>query len=225
MAEKILIVEDEVKLARMLEMELTYEGYQVDKALDGQMGLEKARTGGFDLILLDIMLPILDGLEVLRCLEQEGGKTPVILLTARDSVADKVSGLDAGASDYVTKPFAIEELLARIRSNLRKSAKEAETGKILKTEGLELRTDSREVLVQGEAVELTRREFDLLHCLMEHRGKVLSRSVLLHLVWGYEYAGETNTVDVYVRFLRSKIDPKLGRKLIETVRGVGYTIR
>ena len=124
MAEKILIVEDEVKLARMLEMELTYEGYQVDKALDGQMGLEKARTGGFDLILLDIMLPILDGLEVLRCLEQEGVKTPVILLTARDSVADKVSGLDAGASDYVTKPFAIEELLARIRSNLRKSAKE-----------------------------------------------------------------------------------------------------
>jgi DNA-binding response OmpR family regulator len=171
------------------------------------------------------MLPILDGLEVLRCLEQEGVKTPVILLTARDSVADKVSGLDAGASDYVTKPFAIEELLARIRSNLRKSAKEVETGKVLKTEGLERRTDSREVLVQGQSVELTRREFDLLHCLMEHRGKVLSRSVLLHLVWGYEYAGETNTVDVYVRFLRSKIDPKLGRKLIETVRGVGYTIR
>jgi DNA-binding response OmpR family regulator len=224
-AEKILIVEDEVKLARMLEMELTYEGYQVDKALDGQTGLEKARTGEFDLILLDIMLPILDGLEVLRCLEQEGVKTPVILLTARDSVADKVSGLDAGASDYVTKPFAIEELLARIRSNLRKSAKEVDAGKVLKTEGLELRTDSREVLVQGQSVELTRREFDLLHCLMEHRGKVLSRSVLLHLVWGYEYAGETNTVDVYVRFLRSKIDPKLGRKLIETVRGVGYTIR
>ena len=225
MAEKILIVEDEVKLARMLEMELTYEGYQVDKALDGQTGLEKARTGAFDLILLDIMLPILDGLEVLRCLGQEGVKTPVILLTARDSVADKVSGLDAGASDYVTKPFAIEELLARIRSNLRKSAKEVEVGKVLKAEGLELRTDSREVLVQGQSVELTRREFDLLHCLMEHRGKVLSRSVLLHLVWGYEYAGETHTVDVYVRFLRSKIDPKLGRKLIETVRGVGYTIR
>lgn len=225
MAEKILIVEDEVKLARMLEMELTYEGYQVEKALDGQTGLEKARSAGADLILLDIMLPVLSGLEVLRRLNQEGNPTPVILLTARDSVADKVSGLDAGASDYVTKPFAIEELLARIRSNLRKRGKVPEHAKVCTTEGLELRPDSREVLVHGEEVELTRREFDLLHCLLENQGKVLSRSVLLNLVWGYEYAGETNTVDVYVRFLRSKIDPKLGRKLIETVRGVGYTIR
>jgi DNA-binding response OmpR family regulator len=130
-----------------------------------------------------------------------------------------------GASDYVTKPFAIEELLARIRVNLRKGSRAVETGKIWSVEGLELRTDSREVLVKDENVELTRREFDLLRCLLENRGKVLSRSVLLNLVWGYEYAGETNTVDVYVRFLRSKIDPKLGRKLIETVRGVGYTIR
>ena len=225
MAEKILIVEDEVKLARMLEMELTYEGYQVEKALDGQTGLEKARGAGADLILLDIMLPGLNGLEVLRRLRQEGIQTPVILLTARDNVADKVSGLDAGASDYVTKPFAIEELLARIRANLRKGDRRVDLGAVLSVEGLELRTDSREVLVQGQTVELTRREFDLLRCLLENRGKVLSRSVLLNLVWGYEYAGETNTVDVYVRFLRSKVDPKLGRKLIETVRGVGYTIR
>ena len=225
MAEKLLIVEDEVKLARMLEMELTYEGYQVEKALDGQTGLEKARGAGADLILLDIMLPGLNGLEVLRRLRQEGIQTPVILLTARDNVADKVSGLDAGASDYVTKPFAIEELLARIRANLRKGDRRVDLGVVLSVEGLELRTDSREVLVQGQPVELTRREFDLLHCLLENRGKVLSRSVLLNLVWGYEYAGETNTVDVYVRVLRSKIDPKLGRKLIETVRGVGYAIR
>lgn len=225
MAEKILIVEDEVKLARMLEMELTYEGYQVEKAVDGQTGLDKARTAGADLILLDIMLPVMSGLEVLRHLNQEGNRTPVILLTARDSVSDKVSGLDAGASDYVTKPFAIEELLARIRSNLRKRGSVPERGKVWSVEGLELQEDSREVLVRGEEVELTRREFDLLHCLLENQGKVLSRSVLLNLVWGYEYAGETNTVDVYVRFLRSKIDPKLGRKLIETVRGVGYTIR
>ena len=225
MAEKILIVEDEIKLARMLEMELTYEGYEVEKALDGQTGLEKALSAAPDLILLDIMLPGIDGMEVLRRLRMQGIQTPVILLTARDSVSDKVSGLDTGASDYVTKPFAIEELLARIRVNLRKGSRAVETGKIWSVEGLELRTDSREVLVKEENVELTRREFDLLRCLLENRGKVLSRSVLLNLVWGYEYAGETNTVDVYVRFLRSKIDPKLGRKLIETVRGVGYTIR
>ncbi len=225
MAEKLLIVEDEVKLARMLEMELTYEGYQVEKALDGQTGLDKARSTGVDLILLDIMLPGLSGLEVLRRLRQEGIQTPVILLTARDNVADKVSGLDAGASDYVTKPFAIEELLARIRANLRKGDRRPDLGGVLTVEGLELHTDSREVKVQGQPVELTRREFDLLRCLLENRGKVLSRSVLLNLVWGYDYAGETNTVDVYIRFLRSKIDPKLGRKLIETVRGVGYAIR
>lgn len=225
MAEKILIVEDEVKLARMLEMELTYEGYEVEKALDGQAGLDKALSTGPDLILLDIMLPVMDGLEVLRRVREHGLDTPVVLLTARDSVSDKVSGLDTGANDYVTKPFAIEELLARIRSNLRKGSRSVETGKVWTAEGLELHTDSREVLVHGESVELTRREFDLLRCLLENKGKVLSRSVLLNLVWGYEYAGETNTVDVYVRFLRSKIDPKLGRKLIETVRGVGYAIR
>lgn len=227
MAEHILIIEDEEKLARMLELELTYEGYSVQKAFDGRDGLNKALERTADLILLDIMLPGLSGLEVLRRLKKEGVRTPVILLTARDNVADKVSGLDAGADDYVTKPFAIEELLARIRANLRKSAKfqEEDAPVVYRAEGVELRPDSREALVNGQPVELTRREFDLLCCLMEHRGKVLSRSALLNMVWGYEYAGETNTVDVYVRFLRSKIDARLGRKLIETVRGVGYAIR
>ncbi|MCD7822042.1 MAG: response regulator transcription factor [Clostridiales bacterium] len=227
MAEHILIIEDEEKLARMLELELTYEGYSVQKAFDGRDGLNKALERTADLILLDIMLPGLSGLEVLRRLKKEGVRTPVILLTARDNVADKVSGLDAGADDYVTKPFAIEELLARIRANLRKSAKfqEEEAPVVYRVEGVELRPDSREALVNGQPVELTRREFDLLCCLMEHRGKVLSRSALLNMVWGYEYAGETNTVDVYIRFLRSKIDARLGRKLIETVRGVGYAIR
>ncbi|MCD8190691.1 MAG: response regulator transcription factor [Clostridiales bacterium] len=227
MAEHILIIEDEEKLARMLELELTYEGYSVQKAFDGRDGLNKALERTADLILLDIMLPGLSGLEVLRRLKKEGVRTPVILLTARDNVADKVSGLDAGADDYVTKPFAIEELLARIRANLRKTAQSQEenTPVVYRVEGVELRPDSWEALVNGQPVELTRREFDLLCCLMEHRGKVLSRSALLNMVWGYEYAGETNTVDVYVRFLRSKIDARLGRKLIETVRGVGYAIR
>lgn len=226
MAERILIIEDEEKLARMLELELTYEGYDVQKAGDGREGLRKALARTADLILLDIMLPELSGLEVLRRLKKDGFTTPVILLTARDNVADKVSGLDAGADDYVTKPFAIEELLARIRANLRKGQRTApEAPKVYRIDGLELRPESREVLVNGEAVELTRREFDLLHCLMEHRGKVLSRSVLLNMVWGYEYAGETNTVDVYIRFLRGKLDGLCGRRLIETVRGVGYAIR
>ncbi|MCD7837294.1 MAG: response regulator transcription factor [Clostridiales bacterium] len=227
MADHILIIEDEEKLARMLELELTYEGYSIQKAFDGRDGLKKALERTADLILLDIMLPGLSGLEVLRRLKKEGVRTPVILLTARDNVADKVSGLDAGADDYVTKPFAIEELLARIRANLRKTTQfqEEDAPVVYRVEGVELRPDSREVLVNGQPVELTRREFDLLCCLMEHRGKVLTRSALLNMVWGYEYAGETNTVDVYVRFLRSKIDARLGRKLIETVRGVGYAIR
>ncbi len=226
MAERILIIEDEEKLARMLEMELTYENYAVEKALNGRTGLEKALAGTADLILLDIMLPELSGLEILRRMRRAGCDIPVILLTARDNVADKVSGLDAGANDYVTKPFAIEELLARIRANLRKGAKSpAEEAVVYRVENVELRPDSREVLVNGEPVELTRREFDLLACLMEHRGKVLSRSALLNMVWGYDYAGETNTVDVYIRFLRSKLDEKAGRKLIETVRGVGYAVR
>lgn len=225
MPDKILVIEDEEKLARMLELELTYEGYQVEKALDGRSGLELALHGQPDLVLLDIMLPELSGLEVLRRMRREQCETPVILLTARDNVADKVSGLDAGANDYVTKPFAIEELLARIRANLRKTSARQEERRIYRVDGLELNPDSREVFVRGEKVELTRREFDLLSCLMEHRGKVLSRNALLNMVWGYEYAGETNTVDVYVRFLRGKLDEKCEKRLIETVRGVGYTIR
>jgi DNA-binding response OmpR family regulator len=226
MAERILIIEDEEKLARMLELELTYEGYSVQKAFNGRDGLEKAMEKTADLILLDIMLPELSGLEVLRRIRKDGCSTPVILLTARDNVSEKVSGLDAGANDYVTKPFAIEELLARIRANLRKNISTVDQpAPICRVGGVELHPDSREVFVKGEPVELTRREFDLLCCLMEHRGKVLSRNALLNMVWGYDYAGETNTVDVYIRFLRSKIDEKNGARLIETIRGVGYTIR
>lgn len=225
MADRILIVEDEEKLARMLELELTYEGYQVEKAFDGRTGLEKAQTDGVDLVLLDIMLPGLSGLEVLRRLRRERVDLPVILLTARDNVADKVAGLDAGANDYVTKPFAIEELLARIRANLRRNESKGKSASRWTAGEVTLDGDSRSVTVKGEPVELTRREFDLLRCLLEHRGKVLSRSSLLNMVWGYDYAGETNTVDVYIRFLRSKIDEVYGLRLIETVRGVGYVIR
>lgn len=226
MAEHILLVEDEEKLARMVELELRYEGYEVTKAFDGRSGLEKALQGQFDLILLDIMLPQMSGMEVLRRLRREENTTPVIMLTARDSVVDKVAGLDTGADDYVTKPFATEELLARIRNAMRKqqSAGAAST-EVLKIGPLEMDLDRHLVTVKGRAVELTKKEFDLLHHLLENKGRVLTRESLLDRVWGFDFVGETNSVDVYIRFLRSKIDEAFELKLIHTVRGVGYVIR
>ena len=222
MAERILLVEDEEKLARMVELELKYEGYEVEKALDGRRGLELALGGGFDLMLLDIMLPRMSGMEVLRRLRRES-QLPVIMLTARDSVVDKVSGLDSGADDYVTKPFAIEELLARIRAALRSRA--VQEGKLLTAGPLSMDVERHQVTVGGQGVELTKKEFDLLRCLLENRGRVLSRETLLDSVWGFDFVGETNSVDVYIRFLRSKLDDAFGLKLIHTVRGVGYVIK
>ena len=226
MAERILLVEDEEKLARMVELELQYEGYEVEKAFDGRAGLDRALSGEFDLVLLDIMLPALSGMEVLRRLRRESAM-PVIMLTARDTVVDKVSGLDMGADDYISKPFAIEELLARIRAALRKRpAQAAEPPRSLLTAGpLTMDTDRHEVSVNGEGVELTRREFDLLRYLLENKERVISRESLLDHVWGFDFVGETNSVDVYIRFLRSKIDERFHVKLIHTVRGVGYVIR
>ena len=220
------MIEDEEKLARMVELELQYEGYQVEKALDGRTGLERALSGTFDLILLDIMLPALSGMEVLRRVRRES-QVPVIMLTARDTVVDKVSGLDMGADDYITKPFAIEELLARIRAALRKHPAQAvaEERQLLRAKGLSMDPERHEVTVDGQHVELTRREFDLLRYLLENKEKVISRESLLDNVWGFDFVGETNAVDVYIRFLRSKIDERFGMKLIHTVRGVGYVIR
>ena len=222
MSESILLVEDEEKLARMVEMELKYEGYQVEKAFDGRSGLEKARSGKFDLILLDIMLPQLSGMEVLRRLRKESS-VPVIMLTARDSVVDKVAGLDSGANDYVTKPFAIEELLARIRAALRNKGEQR--GQCLTAGDLTMDVERHLVTVKGQNVELTKKEFDLLHHLLENKGRVLTREALLDSVWGFDFVGETNSVDVYIRFLRSKLDEAFHMKLIHTVRGVGYVIK
>ena len=220
MSEKILLVEDEEKLARFIELELIHEGYEVQKAFDGREGLSLFEAGRFDLILLDVMLPGLDGFEVLRRIRKTSS-LPVIMLTARDAVMDKVAGLDAGADDYVTKPFAIEELLARIRTALRKrvAASGLQVGK------LTLDPASRMADFDGNPLDLTKREFDLLQALMENKGIVLTREVLLDRVWGYSYQGETNTPDVYIRFLRSKIDEAFGVKYIHTVRGVGYVLR
>ncbi len=224
MKKKILIVEDEEKIARFVELELSFEGYEVEKALNGRDGLEMAKTRPYDLILLDVMLPGLNGMEVLRRVRQFSS-IPIIMLTARDTVVDKVSGLDGGADDYVTKPFAIEELLARIRSVLRKVGNVREESHKLSVGILTLDSNSREVEVDGHAVELTKREFDLLQYLLENKGIALSRDTLLEHVWGYDYYGDTNGVDVYVRYLRSKIEEPFGIKIISTVRGVGYMIK
>ena len=221
MSSRILIIEDEEKIARFVELELGYEGYTTTKAFDGRTGLELAETGEFDLVLLDIMLPQLSGMEVLRRIRRTSS-VPVIMLTARDSVVDKVSGLDSGASDYITKPFAIEELLARIRTALRKTK---QVDGVLSASGLLMDTDRHTVTVLGKPIELTKREFDLLHYLLKNKGLVISRESLLENVWGYDFAGETNAVDVYVRFLRGKIDEVFDIKLIHTVRGVGYVIK
>lgn len=222
---KILLVEDEEKLARFVELELKHEGYAVDKAFDGREGLEKAEGGGYDLLLLDIMLPGLNGLEVLRRLRKAGNSMPVIMLTARDAVMDKVTGLDMGADDYVTKPFSIEELLARIRASLRKqTAQKQETG-LLSCGGLTVDVSRHRVTRDGKDIELTGREFSLLQYFMENKTIVLTRDQLLEKVWGYEYLGETNVVDVYVRYLRGKIDDGFEPKLLQTVRGVGYVLR
>ena len=224
MPERILIVEDEEKLARFVELELVHEGYEVDKAPDGRDGLEKLESGNYDLALLDIMLPGLNGLEVLRRARRTVD-TPVIMLTARDSVMDKVTGLDMGAEDYMTKPFEIEELLARIRAALRKTERRAAENKVLSCGELTMDVDRHTVRYGSQPVELTQREFDLLRVLLENKGIVLSRNTLMERVWGYDYMGETNIVDVYVRYLRGKIDDAFAVKLVQTVRGVGYVIR
>ena len=222
---KILLVEDEEKLARFVELELKHEGYAVDKAFDGREGLEMAGGGGYDLLLLDIMLPGLNGLEVLRRLRKAGSEMPVIMLTARDAVMDKVTGLDMGADDYVTKPFSIEELLARIRAALRKQSAQKQDSGLLSCGGLTVDVSRHRVTREGKDIELTGREFSLLQYFMENKTIVLTRDQLLEKVWGYEYLGETNVVDVYVRYLRGKIDDGFDQKLLQTVRGVGYVLR
>lgn len=225
MADRILVVEDETKIARFIELELMHEGYEVEKAFDGRDGLEKALRGDFSLVVLDVMLPQLNGLEVLRRIRKESD-LPIILLTARDAVMDKVSGLDAGADDYLTKPFAIEELLARIRVLLkRRSSGAGRSNSRLEIKGVSLDADRHEVLVKGEPVELTNREFELLHTLMCNKNIVMHRDRLMNEVCGYDYVGETNIIDVYVRYLRTKIDDRYGIKLIHTVRGAGYVIK
>lgn len=224
---KILIVEDEKKIARYLQLELTHEGYAVEIAYDGREALEKHEREKPDLMVLDLMLPGLSGIEVCRCIRQKDG-LPIIMLTAKDDVSDKVMGLDMGADDYMTKPFAIEELLARIRVALKRRPAppdEAQSAHILTSGPLTLDRDSRSVHWNQELIQLTKKEFDLLEHLMAHQNVALSRDDLLSKVWGYEYSGDTNVVDVYIRYLRLKLDDHYHVKLIHTIRGVGYLLK
>jgi DNA-binding response OmpR family regulator len=223
MTAHILLVEDEVKLARFVEMELNSEGYQVSVANDGITGLTLARDSSPDLVILDWMLPGISGLEICRRLRSTGNKVPVILLTARDEVGDRVAGLDAGANDYVVKPFSIEELLARIRAHLRRNQEKDED--ILQFEDLSLNRLTREVYRSKRAIELTAKEFDLLEYLLSHPRQVLTRDQILERVWGYDFMGDSNIIEVYIRYLRLKLEENHDKRLIHTIRGVGYALR
>ena len=221
---KVLVIEDEIKLARFIELEFKHEGYAVDIANNGMTGLDMFNAKKYDLILLDIMLPGMDGLELTRRI-RSNSNIPIIMLTAKGETADKVAGLDSGADDYVTKPFAIEEIFARMRTALKKyeQIKSGEHEKpFLTIKNMIIDTQMRSVTVGGAEVELTKTEFDLLAYLVANKDVVLTREQILNNVWGYEFFGETNVVDVYVRYLRIKIDDRFNTKFIHTIRGVGY---
>lgn len=225
MARHILLIEDEMKIARVLELELAHEGYEVTVADNGKTGLDMALRQEWDLILLDLLLPEMNGLDVLREIRAKSDVVPVILLTALDTTADKVTGLDLGANDYVTKPFSYEELSARIRSLMRHFSQPGRQGATYQTDELTVDTKTHTVLRGGQPIKLTPREYDLLVYLLQHKGQVLSRENILSDVWGFDFMGQTNLVDVYIRYLRQKVDKGWKEKLIKTMRGVGYYIR
>lgn len=218
---KILVIEDEENIASFVKMELVYEGYEVDNSYDGKEGLEKALNGKYDLIILDLMIPNLNGLEVCRRVRKVKN-IPIIMLTARDSVMDKVSGFQMGADDYVVKPFAIEELLARIEALLRRVNNSSESVNLIEFKDIVINIESRTVECNGKQINLTTKEYELLLYLVKNKNKVLTRDYLIEKIWGYDYDGENNVVDVYIRHLRSKLNKD---DYIQTVRGVGYVIR
>lgn len=220
---KILLIEDDIKLAQFIEMELSCEGYEVSMAHNGLDGLTQARTSPPDIIILDWMMPGASGVEICRRLRSTGSKVPIILVTAKDEISDRVAGLDAGADDYIIKPFSIEELLARIRSHLRRTKEEDRN--LLQFEDLSLNRLTREVFRLGYAIELTVREFELLEYLMTHPHQVMTRDLILEHVWGYDFGGDSNVIEVYVRTLRQKLEVNQTSRLIQTVRGIGYVLR
>ncbi len=220
---RILVAEDEKALNRVIKKRLESEGYSVDSCYDGEEALCCLKVGEFDAVILDIMMPKLDGISVLKHMRSENDKTPVIFLTAKDSISDRVSGLDAGAEDYVVKPFAFEELLARIRAATRKSAGNAEN--IFRVADLTLDIGTRSVSRGEKTINLSAKEYDILEYLMRNKGIILSREKIENHAWNFDYGGGTNVVDVYIRYLRRKIDEEFDVKLIHTVRGAGYVLR
>lgn len=220
----ILIIEDDKAIIRVLELEFKHEGYEFDIAMDGKEGLEKFQNSQYSLILLDLMLPEVSGMEVCRKVRKVSN-IPIIMLTARRDMTDKVIGLDLGADDYITKPFEMEELLARIRAALRRGKKEAEKFQLLELADLNINLLTREVIKQGNPIDLTKTEYDLLEYLFKNKGLVLTRDQIIEHVWGYDFVGDTNILDVYIRYLRNKIDYPYDVKLIHTVRGVGYSLK
>ncbi|MCD8914694.1 response regulator transcription factor [Staphylococcus simulans] len=223
--ETVLIVEDDEKIARVIELELTYEGYDVHIAYTGKEALKLYHEHEIDAVLLDVMIPELNGLEVLRRIRNEDAHIVIIMLTARDAVMDKVSGLDSGANDYITKPFEIEELLARIRAHLKQQQlNQPQPDETLKFRDIELHPQSREVYLNQTLVELTQKEYNLLYYFMANKNIALERAQILEYVWGYDFVGDTNIVDVYVRYLRKKLDTT-DTSIISSVRGVGYMMR
>ncbi|WP_418301723.1 response regulator transcription factor [Lysinibacillus fusiformis] len=225
MSNRILIIEDEENIARVLQLELQFEGYEAVMAHTGADGLLQYREQQWDLILLDIMLPEMSGIDVLKRIRATESQTPVIMLTAKSEVEDKVKGLDLGANDYVTKPFEIEELLARIRNALRFFQKASPTQVGVSFGQLSINEQTREVIYYGKEIQLTPREYDLLLYLMKHPKQVLTREQILEIVWGFDYYGDTNVVDVYIRYVRQKLEIANATPIIQTVRGVGYVLK
>ncbi len=222
MKERILIIEDDEAIIRVLRRSLAYEGYNVDAAFDGETGLALARDAHPDLVILDWMLPGMDGLEVCQRL-RAGGNVPILMLTAKDTVSDRVQGLDAGADDYMVKPFQLDELLARVRALLRRT--QPERVPVLNFSDLVLDTSTRQAMRKGRGISLTAKEYDLLELFLRHPRQVLTREMIFDRVWGYDFGGESNVLDVYIRYLRQKLEAEGEDRLIHTVRGVGYVLR
>lgn len=220
---QILIVDDDPAIVSFLKRGLTYEGYSVDTAGDGPSAVARVRDKEPDLIILDVMLPGIDGIEVSKRI-RESSNVPILMLTAKGTVADRVTGLDSGADDYLVKPFALDELLARVRSVARRR-ESARQGEVLRFSDLVLNTSTREVVRAGESIQLTAQEFELLELFMRHPRQVLHRNTIYEAVWGYDFEGESNVIEVYVRYLRSKLEAEGEARLIHTVRGVGYVLR
>jgi len=220
---RILVLEDQESLAHTIARRLQEVGYSTDIALDGQEGLHFALSANYDLIILDIMLPKIDGIDLLKLIRSKGIQTPVLCLTAKDSIEDRVTGLDAGADDYLVKPFSFDELLARIRALLRRYSQTREP--IIKVKDLVIDTNSHKVTRSGKVIELTSKEYSILEYLARNKGRVLTRSQIAEHVWNYDFEGTSNIVDVYIRYLRRKIDDGFPEKLIHTIRGVGYMLR